>query len=76
MTAEGGRLHRLELDPQAAEARVLPVPLDVREEMEEDVDRDDVADVFRVVRGQGLEGHPHELGDTTRRRGGAGKRGE
>ena len=61
MLAEGGGFHRLEFDPQAAEACVVPVSLNVGEEVEEDVDGDDVADVFGVVRGEGLEGHPYQL---------------
>jgi len=37
------------------------VPLDIPEEVAEDVDGDDVPDVLRVKRGEGLEGHAHEL---------------
>ncbi len=59
MLAEGGRLHWLEFNPQATKACVVSVSLNVGEEVKEDVDGDDVADVFGVVRGEGLEGHAY-----------------
>ena len=70
MFAEGGGLHCLEFDPETAETCVVPVSFYVCEEVEEDVDGDDVADIFGVVRGEGLEGHAYQLWKEGGREGG------